>query len=224
MSKKPILLLVLGLCFANFSFGAEPPQMANLDHETLFHWNDLKETEDQLNFFKVEQEHRKLEAELALTKLQMDQRLYQKAALSEFDLKKSQKNYDLKSNEFELAQGKLRERLIYIEIKKQTVNAKLGKRPSIKETAQLYSDDWKAKLELGNIWVKGAQIELDFANYHYNQVKTLNSKEALTYEELLEVTEAKKEKETNLAILQERLKTLQKNYEEAQKLADELKP
>lgn len=224
MSKTHSLILVLGLSLATFLSGAEPPSADIIDHEVLFHWNDLKETEDQLNFYKVEKEHLRLEAELALTKLQMDQRLRQKAAISEFELKKSKRDSDLKATEFEQSEGKFKERLIYIEIKKQTVNAKLGKRPSIKETAQLYADDWKAKLELGSSWVKRAQIELDFADYNYNQVKDLNSKDVSTYEELLEVTEVKKEKETNLAVMQERLKALQKNYEEAQKLADELKP
>lgn len=224
MSKQLNLLLVLGLSLASFLSGTEPPSTDIIDHEVLFHWNDLKETEDQLNFYKVEKEHLRLQSELALAQLQINERLYQKSAMTEFDLKKSKTDYELKATECEQAEGKFNERLIYIEIKKQTVDAKLGKRPSIKTTAQLYADDWKAKLALGSSWVKRAQIELDFANYHYNVTKTLNSKDVSTYEELLEVTETKREKETNLAVMQQRLKTLQKNYEEAQKLADELKP
>lgn len=223
MSKLLNFLIVLGVCVTQVSVGAEPTP-AILDHEVLFHWNDLKETEDQFNFYSVELAHHRLEAELALSKLQMDQRLFQKSALSEFDLKKSQKDYDLKTAELEMSQGKIKERMIYLEVKKQTLAAKQGKRPSIKTTAQLYADDWKAKLDLGYIWVKRAQIELDFATYHLNQVKSLNSKDVSTYEELLEVAEVKKEKEANLAVLQNRLKTLQYNYEEAQKIADELKP
>lgn len=224
MSKKTTLLLVLALCFTNLSIGAEPPPTTTLDHEALFSLNDLKETEDQLNIYKVEHEHLRLQTELALIKLQIDRRLYQKAVISEFDLKESEKNYDLKSNEFALAQGKIKERLIYVEIKKQIANKKLGKKSSVKETAQLYADDWKAKLELGTLWIKGAQIELDFATFQYNQVKKLNFNNSASYEELLEVTEVKNEKEISLVILQERLKALQKNYDEAQKLADDLKP
>ncbi|MFM8314252.1 MAG: hypothetical protein ACKOA8_08210, partial [Deltaproteobacteria bacterium] len=194
----------------------------DLDHESLFHWNDLKEIEDQIKFFQLEENHQKFELDLASQKYAIDQRLYQKQAIAELELKESQMNFEVKTANLEAAGLKVKERLIYIEIKKQTL-AKKNSKKELKKTAQLYADDWKAKYELGQVLIKRAQSELNYANLVYDRTyKLKNSDSAISLEEFLEATQKKKEKEANVSMLMDRVKSLYQTYEEAQKLADQL--
>jgi hypothetical protein len=193
-----------------------------MDPKVLFHWNDLKESEDRVKFYKLELDREKYEAELALTQYQMDQRLFSKGALTELNLKKSEKNSTIHNANVVAGDLKVRERLIDIEIKKQTLAAWQGKKISIKFAAQLYADDWKAKLELGKVLLRIGQAELDFNNYHYDVVKRLNSKEMAQLEEVLEVLRDKQQSEANVSMLSGRLKALQETCEEAQKIADQI--
>ena len=93
----------------------------------------------------------------------------------------------------------------------------------MKKTAQLYADDWKAKYELGQVLIKRAQSELNYANLVYDRTyKLKNSDSAISLEEFLEATQKKEEKEANVSMLMDRVKSLYQTYEEAQKLADQL--
>lgn len=226
----PKTILFLGaFVFSLSSFAAEtsvglfsPTELFSMDPKVLFHWNDLKESEDQVKFFKVELDREKFEAELALTQYQMDQRLFSKGALTELNLKKSEKNSTIHNANVVAADLKVRERLIDIEIKKQTLASWQGKKISVKFAAQLYADNWKAKFELAKVLLRIAQADLDFNNYHYDVVKKLNSKEMAQLEEVLEVLKDKQQSEASVSMLTDRLKTLQETYEEAQKIADEI--
>jgi hypothetical protein len=193
-----------------------------MDPKVLFHWNDLKESEDRIKFFKLELDREKFEAELALTQYQMDQRLFSKGALTELNLKKSEKNSIIHTANVMSADLKVRERLIDIEIKKQTLAAWEGKKISVKFAAQLYADDWKAKLEMAKLVLRIAQAELDYNNYHYDVVKRLNSKEMAQLEEVLEVLRDKQQSEASVSMLIGRLKSLQETTDEAQKIADQI--
>ena len=211
----PKLLLFLSLLVGSLSSFAMDPKI-------LFHWNDLKESEDRIKFFKLELDREKFEAELALTQYQMDQRLFSKGAVTELNLKKSEKNSIIHTANVMAADLKVRERLIDIEIKKQTLAAWEGKKISVKFAAQLYADDWKAKLELAKVFLRVAQAELDFNNYHYDVVKKLNSKAMAQLEEVLEVLRDKQQSETSVSMLTGRLKDLQETTDEAQKIADQI--
>jgi hypothetical protein len=211
----PKLVLFLSLLVSSLSSFAMDPKI-------LFHWNDLKESEDRIKFFKLELDREKFEAELALTQYQMDQRLFSKGALTELNLKKSEKNSIVHTANVMSADLKVRERLIDIEIKKQTLAAWEGKKISVKFAAQLYADDWKAKLEMAKLVLRIAQAELDYNNYHYDVVKRLNSKEMAQLEEVLEVLRDKQQSEASVSMLIGRLKSLQETTDEAQKIADQI--
>jgi hypothetical protein len=211
----PKLVLFLSLLVSHLSSFA-------MDPKVLFHWNDLKESEDRIKFFKLELDREKFEAELALTQYQMDQRLFSKGALTELNLKKSEKNSIIHTANVMSADLKVRERLIDIEIKKQTLAAWEGKKISVKFAAQLYADDWKAKLEMAKLVLRIAQAELDYNNYHYDVVKRLNSKEMAQLEEVLEVLRDKQQSEASVSMLIGRLKSLQETTDEAQKIADQI--
>jgi len=211
----PKLVLFLSLLVSSLSSFAMDPKI-------LFHWNDLKESEDRIKFFKLELDREKFEAELALTQYQMDQRLFSKGALTELNLKKSEKNSIVHTANVMSADLKVRERLIDIEIKKQTLAAWEGKKISVKFAAQLYADDWKAKLEMAKLLLRIAQAELDYNNYHYDVVKRLNSKEMAQLEEVLEVLRDKQQSEASVSMLIGRLKSLQETTDEAQKIADQI--
>jgi hypothetical protein len=211
----PKLVLFLSLLVSSLSSFAMDPKI-------LFHWNDLKESEDRIKFFKLELDREKFEAELALTQYQMDQRLFSKGALTELNLKKSEKNSIVHTASVMSADLKVRERLIDIEIKKQTLAAWEGKKISVKFAAQLYADDWKAKLEMAKLLLRIAQAELDYNNYHYDVVKRLNSKEMAQLEEVLEVLRDKQQSEASVSMLIGRLKSLQETTDEAQKIADQI--
>jgi hypothetical protein len=211
----PKLVLFLSLLVSHLSSFA-------MDPKVLFHWNDLKESEDRIKFFKLELDREKFEAELALTQYQMDQRLFSKGALTELNLKKSEKNSIIHTANVMSADLKVRERLIDIEIKKQTLAAWEGKKISVKFAAQLYADDWKAKLEMAKLVLRIAQAELDYNNYHYDVVKRLNSKEMAQLEEVLEVLRDKQQSEASVSMLIGRLKSIQETTDEAQKIADQI--
>jgi hypothetical protein len=211
----PKLVLFLSLLVSHLSSFA-------MDPKVLFHWNDLKESEDRIKFFKLELDREKFEAELALTQYQMDQRLFSKGALTELNLKKSEKNSIIHTASVMSADLKVRERLIDIEIKKQTLASWEGKKISVKFAAQLYADDWKAKLEMAKLVLRIAQAELDYNNYHYDVVKRLNSKEMAQLEEVLEVLRDKQQSEASVSMLIGRLKSLQETTDEAQKIADQI--
>jgi hypothetical protein len=211
----PKLILFLSLLVSSLSSFA-------MDPKVLFHWNDLKESEDRIKLFKLELDREKFEAELALTQYQMDQRLFSKGALTELNLKKSEKNSIVHTASVMSADLKVRERLIDIEIKKQTLAAWEGKKISVKFAAQLYADDWKAKLEMAKLVLRIAQAELDYNNYHYDVVKRLNSKEMAQLEEVLEVLRDKQQSEASVSMLIGRLKSLQETTDEAQKIADQI--
>mgnify|MGYP006272970193 FL=1 len=222
MSKLKLLLAALSVAFSVFALTPSDLDSRDLDHESLFHWNDLKEIEDQIKFFQLEENHQKFELDLASQKYAIDQRLYQKQAIAELELKESQMNFEVKTANLEAAGLKVKERLIYIEIKKQTL-AKKNSKKELKKTAQLYADDWKAKYELGQVLIKRAQSELNYANLVYDRTyKLKNSDSAISLEEFLEATQKKKEKEANVSMLMDRVKSLYQTYEEAQKLADQL--
>lgn len=222
MSKIKLLLAALSVGFSVFALTPSDLDSRDLDHESLFHWNDLKEIEDQIKFFQLEENHQKFELDLASQKYAIDQRLYQKQAIAEMELKESQMNFEVKTANLEAAGLKVKERLIYIEIKKQTL-AKKNSKKELKKTAQLYADDWKAKYELGQVLIKRAQSELNYANLVYDRTyKLKNSDSAISLEEFLEATQKKKEKEANVSMLMDRVKSLYQTYEEAQKLADQL--
>jgi hypothetical protein len=211
----PKLILFLSLLVSSLSSFA-------MDPKVLFHWNDLKESEDRIKLFKLELDREKFEAELALTQYQMDQRLFSKGALTELNLKKSEKNSIVHTASVMSADLKVRERLIDIEIKKQTLAAWEGKKISVKFAAQLYADDWKAKLEMAKLVLRIAQAELDYNNYHYDVVKRLNSKAMAQLEEVLEVLRDKQQSEASVSMLIGRLKSLQETTDEAQKIADQI--
>ena len=208
MSKLKLLLAALFVGFSVFALTPSDLDSRDLDHEFLFHWNDLKEIEDQIKFFQLEENHQKFELDLASQKYAIDQRLYQKQAVAELELKESQMNFEVKTANLEAAGLKVKERLIYIEIKKQTL-AKKNSKQELKKTAQLYADDWKAKYELGQVLIKRAQSELNYANLVYDRTyKLKNSDAAISLEEFLEATQKKKEKEANVSMLMDRVKSL----------------
>ena len=224
MPKTLLILLFVVSCIHGFSLEIPELEAKSIDHEVLFHWNDLKEIEDQIKFFEIEAEHQKYELELAEAKFRMDQRLHNSKAITDLDFMKSKADVEVKGANLEAATLKVKERLIYIEIKKQNLQARQGKRPSLKKTAQLYADDWKAKFEIGKALVVRGQAELDFINFKYTCVEKLQNHNVSTLEELLEVSEQKKEKESNVVMLTARLKALEKTSQDAQQIADDLTP
>jgi multidrug resistance efflux pump len=221
---KLIIFFSLFICPLT-TWSAIPPKLEprNLDAEVLFHWNDLKETEDQLHIFQLEEQHQTYELELAQRKFEIDQKLHAKQAITNFELMKSKSDVQVKAANLEAASLKIKEQLIALELKKLALEAKQSKKVSLKKIAQLYSDDWKAKYNLGLALVRQAQAELDFVNYHYETISKLNDLDVSALEEILEVTQQKKEKEASVKTLSQRLVTLLKTSNEAQKVADELK-
>ena len=112
MSKIKLLLTALSVAFSVFALTPSDLDSRDLDHESLFHWNDLKEIEDQIKFFQLEENHQKFELDLASQKYAIDQRLYQKQAIAELELKESQMNFEVKTANLEAAGLKVKERLI----------------------------------------------------------------------------------------------------------------
>jgi len=224
MPKRLFVTVLVALSIQAFSIETPELKVKGLDHEGLFHWNDFKEIEDQIKFFEIEAEHQKYEVELAQAKFKIDQRLHNSKAISDIDFMKSKMDVEVKAANLDAATRKVKERRIYIEIKKQTLEARQGKTPPLKKTAQLYADGWKAKLEVGKALVSRAQAELDYANFHYRSVEQLQNHNVATLEELLEVSAEKKEKEASVSMLTERLKSLEQTSAEAQKIADDLMP
>ena len=117
---------------------------------------------------------------------------------------------------------KMEQQLLNITIKKHSLLSKEGRPTSLKEMAQLFADQWKVKLKLGTVAVKLAQIELDFAYYYFKKIDYLTAKNVSTIEDLYEASQDKKQAEESVTILTNRLISLEKNYLEAQDIANKL--
>lgn len=215
---------MFSVLFSITAFSADTPLFSRqgLNHETLFHLNELREAEDQINFFQLDLAHSKAKLELLTFQVETSRRLFQTGAATEFELKTSEKNLNLLTSTIEIETLKMEQQLLNIAIKKNTLLSKEGRPTSLKATAQLFADQWKVKLNSGTVAVKLAQIELDFAYYYFKKIDQLTVKSVSTIEDLYEASKDKKKAEESVIILTNRLISLEKNYLEAQEIADKL--
>lgn len=217
-------LIMFSVLFSIPAFSVDTPfiSLERLNHETLFHLNELREAEDQINFFQLALDHSKAKLEFMTFQVETTRRLFQRGAATEVDLKTSEKNLNLLLATIEMETLKMEQQLLNITIKKHSLLSKEGRPTSLKEMAQLFADQWKVKLKLGTVAVKLAQIELDFANYEFKKVEYLTSKHVSVIEDLYEVSKDKKKAEESVTILTNRLISLEKNYLEGQDIANKL--
>ncbi len=217
-------LIIFSVLFSITAFSADTPLISRqrLNHETLFHLNELREAEDQINFFQLALDHSKAKLEFMTFQVQTTRGLFQRGAATEVDLKTSEKNLNLLLATIEMETLKMEQQLLNITIKKHSLLSKEGRPTSLKEMAQLFADQWKVKLKLGTVAVKLAQIELDFAYYYFKKIDYLTAKNVSTIEDLYEASQDKKQAEESVTILTNRLISLEKNYLEAQDIANKL--
>jgi hypothetical protein len=194
----------------------------NLDHQALFFLNDFREDEDEFALQEINAAKSEMDAELAEKQYKINEKLALKQAIAEFDLKRSKKDAQVKAITAQIYALRLEERNMNLDLKKRFLESKLGKNPNLKETAQVFANQRKLKLNLGQLILKSATLDQKFQAYYYDLNSKLNKKNFSSFEDLLFVIRDLKTAEKSVQIMTDRIVLLKQNYEEAQAIADSL--